>query len=173
VVVRLSGGEADTGLLRLVLEEEKRSNSALPLDSLIALALFRRERRVDTAEISRAIQRDEAAARNVLERLVEAGLAVAHGVKKGRTYTFSPDGYRKLGNASGYVRQADFDLIQQEQMVVQYVRANGRITRREAADLCRLSPDQAKRLLARLQQEGKLVLRGARRWAFYEAGPRM
>jgi ATP-dependent DNA helicase RecG len=171
VVVRLAGGEADTGLLRLILEEEKRSNSALPVDSLIALALLRRERRVDTAEVARAIQRDDVAARNVLERLVEAGLVVAHGVKKGRTYTLSPEVYRKFGNASGYVRQAGLDPIQHEQMIVQYIKTYGRITRRDAAELCRIDSRQAGRLLNKLKSRGTLMQIGARRGAYYVPGP--
>ncbi len=74
-------------------------------------------------------------ARSVLERLVEAGLVEARGVKKGRTYTLSPLVYRELGQSADYVRQAGFEPIQQEQMVLQYVRTHGRITRKEAVEL--------------------------------------
>lgn len=172
VVVELHGGEADRGLLRVILEEEKRTNSTLPIDSLIALARLRNERRLDTTTLARAIQRDEPAARNVLERLVEAGLVEAHGVKKGRTYTLSSEVYRELGLPADYVRQADFAPIQQEQMVIQYVRTNGRVTRREAAGLCRVTSEQAKRLLINLCRNGKLSPRGAGKGAYYELGPK-
>ncbi|MEG4989771.1 hypothetical protein QUB08_29120 [Microcoleus sp. BR0-C5] len=37
VAVRLPGGEADLGLLRVVIEEENRSHCPLPVDSLIAI----------------------------------------------------------------------------------------------------------------------------------------
>src|SRR5262249_28260999 len=74
VVVGLPGGDADLGILRIVIEEEKRLRHPLPLDSMIALGLLRHERRVDTQRLAREIQRDETAARKVLERLVEAGL---------------------------------------------------------------------------------------------------
>lgn len=136
VAVRLPGGGADLGLLRVVIEEENRRQSPLPVDSLIAIGQLRQERRLDTATLARAIQRDEAIARSVLERLVEAGLVEAHGVKKGRTYTLSPQVYRELGQSADYVRLAGFEPIQQEQMVLQYVRTHGRITRKEAVELC-------------------------------------
>jgi len=100
VVVRLPGGEADLPLLLVVIEEENRRQSPLPVESLIALARLRHERRLDTTTLAQAIQRDEASARSVLERLVEAGLVEAHGVKKGRTYTLSPQVYRELGQCS-------------------------------------------------------------------------
>jgi ATP-dependent DNA helicase RecG len=157
VVVVLPGGEADLGLLRMIIEEENRRQNPLPVDSLIALVLIRQERRVDTARLAREIQKDEASARNVLEHLVEAGLVQPHGVKKGRTYTFAPKVYQGLGQSDDYVRQAGFDPLQQEQMVFQYVRTHGKIARKDAASLCRLSEDQASRLLRKLKQDGRLV----------------
>ncbi len=128
---------------------------------------MRQERRLDTNILAQAIQRDEAIARSVLERLVEAGLVEAHGVKKGRTYTLSPRVYRELGQSADYVRQAGFDSIQQEQMVLSYVNTHGKITRLEAIELCRISEDQASRLLRRLADAKRLKLVGQRRGAHY------
>ena len=63
-----------------------------------------------------------------------------------------------------------FEPLQQEQMVLQYVEKHGRITRREAAELCQLGIRQAGRLLARLTRQGKITLHGTRKGAWY--GPR-
>lgn len=167
VVVALPGGDADLGMLRLVLEEEKRRNAPLPIEALITLSRLRAERRLDTATLAGAIQRDEAAARAVLEKLVEAGLVEAHGVKKGRTFTLAASVYRKFGDHAGYVRQAGFDPIQQEQMILKYATEHGRITRREAASLCHLSDDQASRILRKLNSENKLQMEGQKRGAYY------
>ncbi len=169
VVVVLPGGEADLGILQVVIEEEKRLRHPLPIDSMIALALLRHERRVDTGRLAHEIQRDETAARKVLERLVEAGLVEAHGIKKGRTYTLSPNVYKALGQPADYVRQAGFDPIQQEQMVLQLVRTQGRIARKDVASLCRISEEQASHLLRKLAQEGKLTLVGRGRNAYYRS----
>jgi ATP-dependent DNA helicase RecG len=109
----------------------------------------------------------ESAARTVLERLVEAGLVTAHGVKKGRTYTLSPKVYQATGEPAAYVRQAGFDPIQQEQMILQYVQTPGQITRRDAAGLCHIGTFQAGRLLRKLVQEEKLAHSGKGRTAAY------
>jgi ATP-dependent DNA helicase RecG len=167
VTVVLPGGTADLGLLRIIIAEEKRLGHPLPVDSLIALVLLRQERRVDLARLARQIQRDEGTARQVLERLVEAGLVQAHGVKKGRTYTLSPRIYRDMGESAAYVRQAGFDPIQQEQMILQYVRTHGRISRRDAAALCQIGTFQAGRLLRKLVEDKKLVPEGKGRTAGY------
>lgn len=169
VVVVLPGGDADVALLKAILEEERRINSSpLPVDALITLSLLRHERRVDTASVARATQRDESAARRVIERLVESGLVEAHGVTRGRTYTLSSRIYREFGQSADYVRQVGFEAIQQEQMVLQYVRTHGRVTRRDVIELCRIGDYQATRLLDRLVEQDKLVRFGAGRGVYYE-----
>ena len=52
-------------------------------------------------------------------------------------------------------------------MVLTHVGKHGSITRSEAAELCRLKPDQASRLLRRIAREGKLEMIGMRRTARY------
>jgi predicted HTH transcriptional regulator len=168
VTVLLSGASADIGLLRTIIAEERRLRHALPIESLSALGLLRQERRADTTRLARQIQRDEHAARKVLERLVEAGLVQAHGARKGRTYTLSPKIYQLTAETAAYVRQAGFDPIQQEQMVFQYVRTHGRISRRDAAALCQIGGFQAGRLLKKLVEDKKLVPQGKGRTASYK-----
>lgn len=171
MVVELSCSEADLNFVRLVLDQEQRLGTALSVDSFLNLSELKSARRLDGGEIARLTQKDLPAARSVTERLVESGLIQAHGVRKGRTYTLmSPAVYRDLGEAAHYVRQAGFDPLQQEQMVLSYVAQHGRIRRQDVVDLCRLGPDQTTRLLQRLVKEGKLVLRGQRKGAFYERG---
>ena len=98
---------------------------------------------------------------------MEAGLVEVHGVKKGRTYTLSPKVYQRMGQSADYVRQAGFDPIQQEQMVLQYVQSHERIARKDVAELCRINDDQATYLLRKLKQNEKLQLVGKGRGAYY------
>lgn len=171
VVVQLSSAQADIPFLQMVIAEEERTGIRMPLDALIVLARLRKERRLDAQTAASAIQKNESVARAVLERLVEAGLVEGRGATRGRTYTLSAQVYQRLGQGTDYVRQAGFGPIQQEQMVLQYVRTQGRITRSEAAELCRLSPDQAKRLLLRMVDDGQLAHQGAGKGTYYELAP--
>jgi len=61
-----------------------------------------------------------------------------------------------MGQPADYVRQAGFDPIQQEQMVLQYVQVHAKITRKDAASLCRITDDQAYRLLHKLMKKNQL-----------------
>lgn len=72
--------------------------------------------------------------------MVERGLVEARGEGKGRTYHLSTAAYRALNESASYVRVSGFEPLQQEQMVLRWVDAHGRITRGEVADLCSLSP---------------------------------
>jgi predicted HTH transcriptional regulator len=145
------------------------ASRTVPSHSLTSLSLMRQERRLETIRLATAIHKDEAAARRVLERLVEWGLVDAHGVGKSRTYTLSARIYRSSGRPADYVRQAGFDKIQQEHMLFKFLRTHGQITRKDVVELCRISDDQATYLLRKLCQEGKLQLTGKGRGAVYRS----
>ena len=53
------------------------------------------------------------------------------------------------------------------EMVMQYAQKHARITRKETAELCQLSLDQASRLLRRLVKQGRLVSQKEGRGAYY------
>lgn len=166
VVLVLPGGKANLEFVRFAVEESQ-ANRPLSLDDLLLLNYLLLERHLTTGEAAARIQKPESEARGRLQRLVESGLVEARGEGKGRTWHLSAATYRRLGDKAAYVRQRGFELLQQEQMVLQYVAKHGRITRREVAELCKVSPLQAKALLARLVASGNLTLHGSRRGAFY------
>jgi len=167
VVLVLPGGKANLAFARLV-AEESQAQRPLGLDDLLLLNHLWLDRRLTTEEAARLIQKPEGEARGRLQRLVEAGLAEARGERKGRSWRLAAATYRRLGEKAAYVRQRGFEPVQQEQMVLQYVEKQGRITRAEAAELCNLSPDQAYRLLKRLTEGGRLTRQGTKKGAWYE-----
>lgn len=167
VILRMLDGEGDLDFLELVLKEEERTGRAMPLDSLIILSRLKQERRLKTVDLARSTQKSEHETRVSLEKLVEAGLIEAHGDGRGRSYTLSARLYSKTGEKTGYIRQAGFDLLQQEQMVINYIKQNNSIKRGEAAELCRISPDQAKRLLKKLLDEGRIIVKGKKKGTYY------
>jgi len=144
VVLVLLGGKANLAFVQLV-AEESQAGRPLGLDELLLLNHLWQERRVTAPAAARLIQKSEAEARAVLERL-----------------------YRRLGAEAAYVRQRGFEPLQQEQMVLQYVQAHGRITRREVAELCQISDRQATYLLRKLVKRGRLRSRGRGRGVVYE-----
>jgi ATP-dependent DNA helicase RecG len=173
VVLRLPTTEADLDFRRLVVEEERRTNHELPIDSLIALAALRSAKRVTADELAQLIQRDAAQAKRTLEALVEAGLVQPHGnTPRTRSYTLSAGLYGAMGDKAAFTRLAGFSAIQHEQMVLNYVRQHGQIRRAEVIELCRLSDGQAKDLLKRMKADQLLDQQDQRRRAYYTLGPK-
>jgi len=61
-----------------------------------------------------------------------------------------------------------FDPIQQEQMVLKFLETHGTIKRADVADLCKINPFQATRLLKRLLEDEKIVSKGKGKGTVYE-----
>lgn len=167
VILQLSSSEGDMDFLEIVLREEERTGKPMPLDSLIALSRLRTERRLTITDLVPSLQKTEQEARRTIEKLTEAGLVEAHGTGRGRTYTLSAKVYRRKGQKSDYVRQAGFDTIQQEQMVLTYIEKHGSIKRAEVMELCRINKDQAYRLIKRLKDIGIITQIGYHKTTAY------
>ncbi len=167
VVLVLPKSDADFAFLEMILRHEERTGTAMPIDSLIILSRLRYERRLTTVDLTVNTQKSEPATRTALENLVEAGLVEAHGTGRGRTYTLSAKVYRYSGRKAAYIRQAGFDPIQQEQMVLKFIETHGSIKRADAADLCQIGPFQASRLLKRLAEHGEIVSKGKGKGTYY------
>lgn len=165
VEVRFPAGPADAELAAFVAEAEREGR--VDLRYLQVLHEVRHERRITTARAADLLQTGPDEARAELNQLVERGLLESRGEGKGRTYHLAAAVYRQLGDEAGYVRLRGFDAMQQEQMILNYVRGHGSISRGEAATLCQLSPDQASARLRSLTERGDLEMRGQRRTARY------
>ncbi|GAA3975799.1 ATP-binding protein [Allohahella marinimesophila] len=168
VAVRMSAADADAEFLRMIVQREEQTGVAMPIDSLIILSRLRNERRLRTADLARSVQKPETMVRGALEKLVEADMVEAHGIGKGRTYTLSAKVYQGAGEKAAYLRQAGFDAIQQEQMVLNFIDTHGTIKRADVMDLCRLDRNQAYRLLTKLKAAGQIKQVGEHKGAAYD-----
>lgn len=168
VVLLMPRADADSSFLEMILTYERNSGTALPIDSLIILSRLRQERRLKTTDLVASTQKSETQTRAALERLVEAGLVEALGSGRGRSYMLSAKVYRNIGQKSGYVRQAGFEPLQQEQLVLNYIDKHGSIRRAEVMELCHCSPDQAYKLLLRLKKRNEIVQIGDKKGAEYQ-----
>lgn len=159
VSLQMVNAAADLDFLKMVVEQEDKLGH-MPIDSLIILSRLREEKRLTTTDLVPSVQKSETIVRATLEKLVETGFLEPHGTGRGRTYTLSAALYRRAGKKAEYVRQAGFAAIQQEQMVLSYIDKHSSIKRAETAELCRISPFQATRLLKKLEQQGHIRAEG-------------
>ena len=164
----MNGGEPSLKFASFVYEEDKAGRPFI-LDELIVLNTLFGERRIDSDHVAKAIQKGASEGKRVLERLLERGLIEARGEKRARIYHLSAALYNRLEDVSGYVRTKGFDKIQQHQMILSALtaRKDKRITREDAADLCKITPFQAYHLLKKMTENSKLELHSNGRGSFY------
>ena len=159
----------DKSFTKLISDEQNRTGSFLPINSLLVLNELKRNRRSTINELSENIHISEAKVRITVEKLVESGMVEGAGTGRGRHYTLSAKLYKYSDNISGYVRQKGIDKVRYPEMIIQYARNNnGCITRGEAASLLLISEDQAYRVLKGMTAENKLKAVGKGKGAHYE-----
>ena len=168
VRVVLNGGEPSLKFASFVYEEDKAGRPFI-LDELIVLNTLFVERRIDSEQVCKVIQKGASEGRRVLERLLERGLIEARGEKRARIYHLAASLYDRLQDVSGYVRTRGFDKIQQQQMIHSAIAASKdkRITREDVGELCKITPAQAYHLLKKMSMDEELELHGSGRGAYY------
>jgi ATP-dependent DNA helicase RecG len=159
VRVVLKGGKPSLQFAAFVYEQDKQG-TPLTLDELMVLNALFFERRIDSEQAGKLIQKGSTESRAVLERLHERGLIDAKGEKRGRVYHLGAALYRRFGDLKGYVRSHGFEPIQQEQMILQFIDAHGKITRSQAAELCQINVNQSNRLLTRMRKKDVIKMQG-------------
>jgi len=166
VCLVLPGGPANLEFTRLIIENE-RSGHSLDLNEIIILNELQREKTIDVERARRLTQQSDTIIRAMFGKLTERGYVEKRGEKKWRSYHLSSYLYQKIGEHDQYIRQRGFDRLQQEQMVLQSVKENGKIRKREVVLLCNLTENQAITLLRRLVKSKRLRLKGKRKGAYY------
>ena len=157
-------GVPDKRLVALISEEQKRTGSPLPLNSLLVLNVLKNNHRMSLADMSHECTIPESKLKTTLERLTESGLIDAMGSGRGRAYVLSAKAYT---DPIQHVRQTDIDAVRYKELVMTLARRKEYITRRDVIELLHVSPSQAYRLLKKLVEEGLLTLDGTTSAAKY------
>ena len=152
VRVVIPGGESSLDFAAFFFEEE-RNGKVFSLDDLLVMNELYYDRRIDAPTAGKLIQKGTPEARRVLEHLHELGLVEGRGERGGRVYHLPASLYKRFHMKAEYVRAKGFEPLQQEQMIIEYVKEHGTIRRSEVADLCKISDDRAKRLLKSLTEK--------------------
>jgi ATP-dependent DNA helicase RecG len=149
VRVVIPGGESSLDFAAFIFEEE-RNGKVFSLDDLLVMNELYYDRRIDAPTAGKLIQKGTPEARRVLEHLHELGLVEGRGERSGRVYHLPASLYKRFHMKAEYVRAKGFEPLQQEQMIIDYVKEHGTIRRSEVADLCKINDIQAKHLLRRI-----------------------
>ena len=161
-------GLPDKTFTKLISDEQNKTGQALPINTLLVLNELKRNRRASLAELSETTHITDAKIKITVEKLVESGLIEAICNGRSRYYTLSAKIYKQSDNIKGYVRQTGIDKIRYPEMIIKFAESNnGKIVRKEAAELLKINEAQAYRLLKKMADEGRLSLVGKGKFAYY------
>ncbi|MDL9947774.1 putative DNA binding domain-containing protein [Gordonia sp. ABSL11-1] len=167
VVVTVPLGNADLDLVRFLLTWENEHQEPLSLDELRIVHEVKTSGSATSLEVAGELHLISASVKTSLGHLVECGILESRGVGRSRKYHLTARFYDLAQDRNAYVRVKGIDPLQQERMITDYANAYGSITRSQAAELCQTTPTQARSVLKRLVDDGRLRLTGERRGARY------
>lgn len=169
VSVSIPTSGADLDLVRFIVSFEEQQQTNLTIDQLRILHEVKAMGPSSVPALAQNLRMLSATVRATLSRLAESGLVEARGTGRARQHHLSAAFYRVAEDRGAYVRMRGADTVQQEQLVMSYLEAYGRITRSDVAALCMMTSDEARRLLTRLREQGRIRMHGVKRGAYYEA----
>jgi ATP-dependent DNA helicase RecG len=157
----------DKAFIKMLSDEQQRIGRSLSVHSLLVLNSLKHLHRASLKDLIEDTKTEETKVKNIIESLTETGLVEAIGTGKGRYYILSSKVYQSADNTAGYVRQAGIDKFRHNELVLKYAKTQGFITRANVAELLRINPSQAYRILRKLADEKKLKLEGKGKYAKY------
>lgn len=167
VRIAIPGGESSLEFAAFIFEQE-RNGKVFTLDDLMVMNALYYDRRIDAATAGKIIQKGLNEGQRLLEHLHERGLVEGRGERRGRVYHLPAWLYKRFHMEAEYVRAKGFEPLQQEHMVIDYVKKAGSIKRADVADLCKINPNQAKHLLNRIKEKyPQFQQMGTKRGTYY------
>lgn len=107
-----------------------------------------------------------------LPGLVDAGVVERHGRGRGVRYILSRGMYAALGQRGAYTRERGLDHETNKALLLKHIRENDEAGS-PLSEMCQVLPAlptrQVQRLLEELRNEGRVRLKGMRRWARWHA----
>lgn len=151
--------KADLPFAKFIMEEQNRSGKPLSIYTLMILSVLNTERRADLHRITDLTNLSKSKLRSAIESMIEQGLIESSGKGRNRSFILGKRIYRDSKKTIQYVRQTDIDSIRYPELVMKLAETQkGIITKKDVAELLKISPTQAYSVIKRLQQEGKLRL---------------
>jgi ATP-dependent DNA helicase RecG len=167
VKVFIPRAHPDLPFARILADEREKTGQPLPINSMLILSLLRTEYNLSSNEISNLTNISAARLRPVLHTLLEHGLIETKGQGKSQSYILSARLYKGSKNTSTYIRQAGIDAVRQPELVLNYIKAQGSISRSETVELLHIAPSAAYRLLTKMLSEKSIQRKGKGRSACY------
>lgn len=157
---------ADIEFHRMIVAYKEKHT--LSMTALLILSTLRTAKRQTFDDLVAACHTGQVRVKRELESLVENGMVEGIGNAKAREFILSKNFYRADKNVQGHIRQTGIDVLRHEELILQFAKESGSVSRAEVMDLLKVNGTQATYLLRKLVQGKKLMSEGERRSTRYK-----
>ena len=167
VKVFIARGLPDLTFYKMLKDEQNRLGKSFSINQLLVLSLLRSYKKLLLSELQELTNITEIKLKAILVRLEEAGLVEAVPNGRGKAYILSAKVYKADNKSIAYVRQTKIDKIKYPELVLKLAEAQGEITVRDVTELLNITVTQARYLLNKMIEQGKIEKNGKSRNTTY------
>src|SRR5690625_3217926 len=147
----------DAEFLKYITKEEERLGE-FTVQEICILKQVKDNKTITLPKAAEVAQMSTYSVITVLNNLIQKKNILQR--EKRNKYMFTHRVYSEFSDQVGYVKDKEFDEIQAETMILEYLNQNKSITRAEVERLCGFSTSTSKRLLRKLRDRNILKLIG-------------
>lgn len=168
VKVFIARGLPDITFYKMIKDEQNRLGKSFSINQLLVLSLLRSYKKLLLSELQELTNITEIKLKAILVRLEESGLVESVPNGRGKAYILSAKVYKADNKSIAYVRQTKIDKIKYPELVLKLVETQGEITVRDVTELLNITDSQARYLLNKMIEQGKLTKNGKYRNTTYD-----
>lgn len=147
----------DLEFLKFITKEEERLGE-FTVQEICILKYVKDNKTISISEAANIAQVNTQSITTVLNNLCQKKNIMQR--EKRNTYMFTHRVYAEFEDQIDYIKDKQFDEIQAEAMIIEYLKKNGYITRTDVEKLCGFSSTSSKRVLQKLRAQGLIELIG-------------
>lgn len=147
----------DVEFLKFVTKEEENLGE-FTVQEICILKYIKENKTITLSKAAEVAQISKASVTTVLNNLCQKKNILQR--EKRNSYMFTHRVYAEFDDQIEYIKDKDFDEIQAEVMILDYLKKNDYITRADVEVLCGFSTSSSKRVLTKLRTKGQIELIG-------------
>lgn len=165
VSLTLRSSVEDIEFLKFITKEEE-NNGEFSVSEICILKYIKINKTISLGKAAEVAQITSNSAANVLNKLCQKRNILQREARN--KYMFTHRVYQNFHENIEYTKDKEFDEIQANVMILDYLSKNEYITRKEVERLCGFSPATSKRILKKLRDQGKIFLEGQSKSSRYK-----
>lgn len=163
VQLTIASATENVEFVKFIIKEQDAKQIFLSLSELMILRYMTNNKYINLDKAQELTQVYEDEVRKSIANLIRYGLLEASG----KDYMLTARVYQAIKSDVEYTRDKTVQYIRAKEMIMEYLKTHGSITKAIVQELCGFSEQQARRTLEKMQKEDMIKLSNTGRYAKY------